>query len=208
MFQRFRLNPTHCFWLLQWAVVPCLALMGACYVASAHAGDFSSKPYAAPPTSAPFAFDKYTPAPEASYMPKASVAYPAVEMPVYKVHFSHYEFPTRLLWTNPSDPVKETQFQHFLHEATLAYEHLEMTNHLEHAQYRVEVECAGLLACSSLQLNIFDMHRNFLSSVQIPRTHLNASEANLRHDAQHIVSAVNKRIMAFPNGGFGTYKQP
>lgn len=196
------LRPNPRFWLLQGIVVPLVALLGGLYIATeAHAGEFDQ------------VYSDYVVQSDASKaFPQAPsfenpIAMPALEMPAYKVHFSNYEYPTQFFGGSPSDPVKLTAFQKYLSTAVNSYETMAFTNHLEEADYRVEIECTGLLLCSRLQLNVYDVHRNFLASLQLPRKRLINSDENLKAEAQYIAESVNKRLQAFPQGGYGTYRE-
>jgi ferredoxin len=190
------LRPNQRYWLLQLMIVPLIALLGAFWVMDGvKANDFSNTYPSSDYVSAPGA-------PQHSPM-----AMPAVVAPAYRVHFSNYEFPTRLFGGAPRDQAMFTQFQKDLYSAVNSFDGIEMTNHLEDADYRVEIECAGVLLCSRLQLNVFDMHRNYLASLQMPRAHVLVSEANLQDEARMIAGAVHKRLMAFPQGGYGTYTE-
>jgi ferredoxin len=190
------LRPNQRYWLLQLMIVPIIALLGAFWVMDGvHANEFSSS------------------YPNSDYVGTSGVAkhspvgMAAVAAPAYQIHFSNYEFPTRLFGGAPRDQAMLTQFRKDLYEAVNGFEGLRMTNHLEDADYRVEIECTGVLLCSRLQLNVFDMHRNYLASLQMPRAHLLVSEANLHDEARMIAAAVHKRLMAFPHGGYGTYNE-
>ena len=196
------LRPNPRFWLLQGVMVPLVAALGGLYIATeAHAGDFDQ------------VYNDYVIQSGASkaLSPDPSlqnpIAMPALDLPAYKVHFSNYEFPTQFFGGSPSDPVKLTAIQKYLSTAVNNYDTMAFTNHLEEADYRVEIECAGLLLCSRIQLNVYDMHRNFLASMQLPRKHLLNTEENLNAEAKHIAEAVNKRLQAFPQGGYGNYRE-
>jgi hypothetical protein len=195
------LRPNQRFWLLQLMVIPLMAVLGAVWIMdSANANDF----YAGSSSSQDYVSSASAPSTSAH---GGGIAMPAVSAPAYKIHFSNYEFPTVFLGGAPRDGVRLTQFQKNLYTAVNSYDGVQMTNHLEEADYRVEIECAGVLLCSRLQLNIFDMHRNFLASLQLPRRHLVVTDTNLQDEAQSIASAVHKRLMAFPQGGYGTYDE-
>jgi hypothetical protein len=194
------LRPNSRFWLIQWLFVPVMSLLGSLYVATeAHAGDFNLN------------YSDYVIQSNATNQVvneptiHTPITLAALASPVYKIHFSNYEFPTRWFAGNPSDPVKLTAFEAYLHEAVNNFEAMKMTPHVEEADYRVEIECAGILLCSRVQLNVYDMHRNFLASMQMPRLHLINSDANLKAEAEQIAEAVNKRVLAFPDGGYGNY---
>lgn len=194
------LHPNSRFWLLQWLFVPVMAFLGSLYVVSeVHADDFNLNysDYVMQSNVANQIVDNST-----THSP---ITMAALASPVYKIHFSNYEFPTRWFAGNPSDPVKLTAFEAYLHEAVNHFDAMKMTPHVEEADYRVEIECAGVLLCSRIQLNVYDMHRNFLASMQMPRLHLINSDANLKAEAEHIAETVNKRVLAFPEGGYGNY---
>lgn len=190
------LNPNPRFWLLQSLFVPLLALLGSLYITSSVS---ANEP---PVTEAPAILDDYVLQAPSTEHP---IAQPAVDASPYQIYFSHYEFPTRFFGGSPSDPTKRTQFQLALHQAVNHYPNMKMTDHLEKANYRVEIECAGLLLCSRVQLNVYDLHRNFLAAMQMPRAHLLTNEYNLRDEARQIAEVVNRRLLAFPQGGYGNY---
>ncbi len=196
------LRPNPRFWLWQGVMVPLVALLGGLYIATeAHASEFDQvySDYVIQ-SNASKAFPQ---APSA----QNPIAMPALELPPYKVHFSNYEFPTRFLGGSPSDPVKLTAFQAYLSTAVNSYDTMAFTPHLEEADFRVEIECTGLLLCSRLQLNVYDLHRNFLASLQLPRKRLINSDANLKGEAHHIAESLNKRLQAFPQGGYGNFRE-
>jgi len=195
------LRPNPRFWLWQGVMVPLVALLGGLYIATeAHASDVDQ------------VYSDYVVPSDASKLPQSPstqhpITMPALEMPAYKVHFSNYEYPTQFFGGSPSDPVKLTAFQKYLSTAVNSYDTMAFTNHLEEADYRVEIECAGILLCSRLQLNVYDVHRNFLASLQLPRKGLINSDENLKAEAQYIAESVNKRLQAFPQGGYGSYRE-
>ena len=135
----------------------------------------------------------------------SSFALPQEAVPYVRIHFSTYEFPNRGFVSGPPDAERTTQFYKFLNNSLQNNGHMALVNHFEKSDYRVELECSGIIHCSELQLNIFDTFRNYLASIKMPRPAVGVSDQSLEKHADLIAQELQKRLMAFNSGGFGTY---
>lgn len=136
---------------------------------------------------------------------RGAFALPESAMPYVKIYFSTYEFPNRAFGAVPSDAEKKTLFYKYLGWSLQNHGRMALVNNFEKSDYRVELECAGVIHCSQLQLNIYDSFRNYLATVKMPRPKQGTSEESLQLHAEVIATELQKRLMAFNSGGFGTY---
>jgi hypothetical protein len=136
---------------------------------------------------------------------RSAFALPQSAMPYVKIYFSTYEFPNRGFASVPSDAEKKTLFYKYLGWSLQNHGRMALVNNFEKSDYRVELECAGIIHCSQLQLNIYDSFRNYLATVKMPRPKQGTSEESLQLHAEVIATELQKRLMAFNSGGFGTY---
>jgi hypothetical protein len=138
-------------------------------------------------------------------MQTANFALPEAAIPYVRIHFSTYEFPNRGFVAGPPDAERSTQFYKFLNNSLQNNGHMALVNNFEKSDYRVELECTGIIHCSELQLNIYDTFRNYLASIKMPRPAIGVSDRSLQKHADVIAQELQKRLMAFNSGGFGAY---
>jgi hypothetical protein len=130
---------------------------------------------------------------------------PQEAMPYVRIHFSSYEFPNRPLLSGPPDAERTTMFYKFLNHSLENNGHMALVNNFEKSDYRVELECTGIIHCSELQINIYDTFRNYLASIKMPRAAAGVSDNSLQKHADVIAKALQKRLLAFNTGGYGAY---
>jgi hypothetical protein len=135
----------------------------------------------------------------------SSFALPQEAIPYVRIHFSTYEFPNRGFVSGPPDAERTTMFYKYLSNSLQNNGHMALVNNFEKSDYRIELECAGIIHCSELQLNIFDTFRNYLASIKMPRPAGGVSDPALQRNADVIARQLQKRLMAFNSGGFGAY---
>ena len=135
----------------------------------------------------------------------SSFALPQEAIPYVRIYFSTYEFPNRGFVSGSPDAERMTQFYKFLNNSLQNNGHMALVNNFEKSDYRVELECTGIIHCSEIQLNIYDTFRNFLASVKMPRPAVGVSDRSLEKHADVIAQQLQKRLMAFNSGGFGSY---
>ena len=143
--------------------------------------------------------------PSTTFLQTDNFALPTEAMPYVRIHFSTYEFPNRVFVAGPPDAERSTQFYKFLNHSLQNNGHMALVNDFEKSDYRVELECTGIIHCSELQLNIYDTFRNYLASIKLPRPAVGVSDRSLEKHADVIAQELQKRLMAFNSGWFGAY---
>lgn len=121
-----------------------------------------------------------------------------------KIFISTVDFPNDALFEHPIVPEKETRFWQLLDRNFRERSSMELTENLEEANYRVNLECAGIVWCTKLKVVLMSPHRDILASYSIPGRPM-MIPANLPLMAKRITETLAYRIDSLDRGGMGNF---
>jgi hypothetical protein len=114
------------------------------------------------------------------------------------------DFPPDILFEHPIPPVKETRFWQLVDQSMRNKSSLELTESLEDANYRVELECAGIVWCTKVRVNLMTPNRDVLATYSIPGRPM-MLPPNLSLFAKRLTETLDYRVAAIEQGGLGNY---
>lgn len=124
------------------------------------------------------------------------------------VHLFSLNFPPDQIAQYPIPPMQETRFWQLLDREMQATDHLTLTESLEEADYRVELNCSGIFNCSELAVDIKDAQRNLLTSFTLKHIapFWGLGKPNLDKISRQLAIRLDERIKQLGQGGYGYMK--
>jgi hypothetical protein len=121
------------------------------------------------------------------------------------LHLFSLDFPPDPVVMSPSPALQETRFWQLMDREMQATSDLALTEDIEHADYRVELRCAGLLNCSQLAVDIKDPNRNLLASFSLKNIahYWGLGKPDLDKVSRQLTIRLDEQIQLLNQGGYG-----
>ncbi len=121
-----------------------------------------------------------------------------------KVFVSTVDFPPDIFFEHPIPPAKETRFWQLLDKNFRERSNMELTENLEEANYRVNLECSGIVWCTNVKVYLMSPHRDMLATYSLTGRPM-MFPPNLSLFTKRLTETLNYRIDSLDQGGMGTY---
>jgi len=121
------------------------------------------------------------------------------------LHLFSLDFPPDPIVVSPTPALQETRFWQLMDREMQATSDLALTEDVEHADYRVEIRCSGLLNCSQLAVDIKDPNRNLLASFSLKNIapYWGLGKPNLDKVSRQLTIRLDEQLQLLNQGGYG-----
>lgn len=121
------------------------------------------------------------------------------------IYVNNPDYPPVNLVSYPTRPQEQTNFMKLLDLELQKTQHLSLTENIEQADYRVNLECAGITNCTELKVFVLSPNRDVLTGFSIKNiaTRFGFKRREMGSVIQELTDSLNKRISQLDQGDYG-----